>query len=621
MYQYYFGFKERPFQLVPNPAYLFLSRGHEEAMAHLTYATTDGDGFVAITGEVGTGKTTLCRAFIESLDDHCEVAYIFNPKLTAVELLQGICDEFGIVASDNTTTKDLIDLINRFLLSKKDDGKQVMLIIDEAQNLSREVLEQIRLLSNLETNTEKLLQIVLVGQPEMDDILCTYELRQLSQRITLNCYLSPLTYQETVQYIRHRIRLAARNEGVDFSIPAFRKIYGFSKGIPRLIHIVCDRALLTAYGMGKHRITRGIVNRAIQEIGARGDIGRLRTIEKRKTILLASLLCIVLFLLVTPRPGDFSIGLFTGFLGHRQPSSESGTADPPVQPGDGQGKKPSVFNGPGASRIASTPGLTEPTGFTPETALETVEPGNPFPEPTVVSIAGVQSSPLAALLSRMDTDASKKMALADALSLWGVEIPVKAYTEKALADPESCFILTAGQNGFQVHSMQSSLARVSKLNLPAIFEFYLPGRSDPYFLTLDRIDNNKLSFLTDTETGHIEITTGDIETLWPGMVHIPWVNFYDYNAMTPISGSEEDVLKLKQLLEAIGYKDLEPGIVYDTKTEAAVKELQRRYAIPMDGLVGPLTKIALYNEQPGLYIPHIRSGKTTIQITGAGGAR
>ena len=613
MYQNYFGFKERPFQLVPNPAYLFLSRSHEEAMAHLTYATTDGDGFVAITGEVGTGKTTLCRAFIESLDEHCEVAYIFNPKLTAVELLRGICDEFGIVTSDSNTTKNLIDVLNRFLLSKKDDGKQVMLIIDEAQNLNREVLEQIRLLSNLETNTEKLLQIVLVGQPEMDNVLGTYELRQLSQRITLNCYLSPLTYQETVQYIRHRIRIAARNEGVDFSMPAFRKIYSFSKGIPRLIHILCDRALLTAFGMGRHRITSGIVSRAIREISTRGDVSRLRTAERRKTILLVSLLCLVLFLLFTLKPVHFGKTPITESVERFRISSESETTDPPIEPSNAKGVEPID---PDSSETSGTASAPERPEFIPKTAPEPVETAGFSPESATVPVAGVQSSPLVALLTGMDAETSKDSALVSALSMWGVTPPIKTYTEKELIDPKTYFVLTARENGFQVHSMQSGLARVSKLNLPAILELYLPGQSDPYFLTLGRIDNDKLTFLTDAEGGRLGVTAGDIETFWLGLVYIPWVNFYDYNGVTPISGPGDDVLKLKQLLETIGHKDLEQGIVYDTKTEAAVKELQRRYAIPMDGFVGPLTKIALYNEQPGLNIPHITTTKATAQATG-----
>ncbi len=303
MYKKYFGFKERPFQLVPNPAYLYISPSHEEALAHLSYAVSQGDGFIAITGETGTGKTTICRAFIENLDDHSEVAYIFNPKLTSAELLKTICDEFGINLPSGYTNKDLFDAFNGFLLGKRVEGKHVMLIIDEAQNLSREVLEQVRLLSNLETNKEKLLQIVLVGQPELDDLLGSYELRQLNQRIALSCRLIPLTYEESVKYIQHRIRIASRREGVSFTGPALRKIHTFSRGIPRLIHIVCDRALLTAFVANSEKITGDIVDVAIRELTPpQQDIHRLRAFESKKTLALAGLLCIVVLLFFIIKP-------------------------------------------------------------------------------------------------------------------------------------------------------------------------------------------------------------------------------------------------------------------------------------------------------------------------------
>ncbi|MBW2011384.1 MAG: AAA family ATPase, partial [Deltaproteobacteria bacterium] len=191
MYKNFFGFKERPFNLVPDPAYLFLSKSHEEALAHLTYAVVQGDGFVEITGEVGTGKTTLCRAFLESLDDDTKTAYIFNPKLDSIQLLKAINDELGI-NSDADNTKELIDSLNLFLIEKKTQGKNVILLIDEAQNLTREVLEQLRLLSNLETTKQKLLQVILVGQPELREKLDSHELRQLGQRISLSCQLIPL---------------------------------------------------------------------------------------------------------------------------------------------------------------------------------------------------------------------------------------------------------------------------------------------------------------------------------------------------------------------------------------------------------------------------------------------
>ena len=265
MYNKFFGFKEKPFKLVPNPEYLFLSKSHEEALAHLTYAISHGDGFVEITGEVGTGKTTLCRVFLESLDKSIEAAYIFNPKLDALQLLKAINDEFGIDSTPDNT-KDLIDMLNVFLIEKKAAGQKVLVLIDEAQNLSLEVLEQLRLLSNLETTQEKLLQIILVGQPELGDMLSSHQLRQLGQRITINCQLLPLTYQETRDYIRHRISLASHRAGPPFDKASYRAIYEYSRGIPRLINIACDRILLNAFSRNSFKITGSITKEAIREL-------------------------------------------------------------------------------------------------------------------------------------------------------------------------------------------------------------------------------------------------------------------------------------------------------------------------------------------------------------------
>ena len=236
MYNEFFGFKEKPFSLVPNPAYLFLSKTHEEAMAHLVYALSQGEGFAEITGEVGTGKTTLCRALLENLDENTESAYIFNPKLDSIQLIKAINDEFGI-PSDADNIKDLTDTLNSFLIEKKADGKDIVLLIDEAQNLSREVLEQLRLLSNLETSQYKLLQIILIGQPELKGMLESHDLRQLRQRITLSCHLNPLTFRETKEYIIHRLKTAALNHVTDFA-PGAIPIW-FDPAEPQMVPIVC----------------------------------------------------------------------------------------------------------------------------------------------------------------------------------------------------------------------------------------------------------------------------------------------------------------------------------------------------------------------------------------------
>ncbi|MBU0769598.1 MAG: AAA family ATPase, partial [Proteobacteria bacterium] len=297
MYKNFFGFNERPFKLVPNPAYLFLSKSHEEALAHLTYAVIQGEGFMEITGEVGTGKTTLCRTFLEHLNNDTKAAYIFNPNLNSVELLKAINDEFNI-PSDADNTKDLIDTLNAFLIEQKTQGKNTILLIDEAQNLTNEVLEQLRLLSNLETAKHKLLHIILVGQPELNEKLNSHELRQLRQRISLSCRLIPLSFKDVRNYIQHRINVASGKPGIQFDDAAYRSIYNYSQGIPRLINIVCDRALLTAFGLDQKEITQKIVRASIKELTDRNDIIKNSFKKRKKAILFFSILSLILFMII-----------------------------------------------------------------------------------------------------------------------------------------------------------------------------------------------------------------------------------------------------------------------------------------------------------------------------------
>ncbi len=268
MYNAFFNLREKPFKLVPNPEFLFLGKCHEEALAHLMYATSQGDGFVEITGEVGTGKTTLCRVFLENLDKNIEAAFIFNSKLNATQLLQTILKELGIISIANGPTELTSDL-NDFLLEKKAQGKSVILLIDEAQNLGKETLEQLRLLSNLETTRSKLIQIILVGQPELKDILDSHEMRQLRQRINLSFHIHPMTKKETLDYITHRVNIASLSPQTLFTRSAQKAIYRFTRGIPRLINIACDRSLLVAYSLKHKKVSPSSVKVAIDELDMR----------------------------------------------------------------------------------------------------------------------------------------------------------------------------------------------------------------------------------------------------------------------------------------------------------------------------------------------------------------
>ncbi|WP_020483123.1 ExeA family protein [Methylomonas sp. MK1] len=266
MYQQYFNFSELPFSISPDPHFMFMSERHQEGLAHLLYGINRGGGFVALTGEVGTGKTTLCHCLLQQLPDNVDIALILNPKLTALELLATICDELGIRHNSMPiTAKNLIDAINHYLLTAYANGRRTVLLIDEAQNLSMTVLEQIRLLTNLETSKAKLLQIILVGQPELNNMLARQDLRQLNQRITARYHLLPLSLEETRAYIQHRLRVCKGNYRL-FNPAAIRKIYQYSNGVPRLINILCDRALLGAYATNAGLITPAIIRRAAAEV-------------------------------------------------------------------------------------------------------------------------------------------------------------------------------------------------------------------------------------------------------------------------------------------------------------------------------------------------------------------
>lgn len=266
MYNHYFGFSEAPFSIAPDPRYLYLSEQHREALAHLVYGIGDHGGFVVLTGEVGTGKTTVCRCLLQQVPEHIDIAVIVNPKLNAHELLQTICDELGVgTAEDNPTSKNLLDALNTFLLATHARGRNAILIVDEAQNLAPDVLEQLRLLTNLETNERKLLQLILLGQPELNTLLAQQSLRQLSQRITARYHLRPLARDEVVSYIEHRLAVAG-GRGHLFSKAAIARIFRYSKGIPRLINLLCDRALLGVYAANGSGVDVAMVRRAATEV-------------------------------------------------------------------------------------------------------------------------------------------------------------------------------------------------------------------------------------------------------------------------------------------------------------------------------------------------------------------
>jgi general secretion pathway protein A len=270
MYTSFFGLSEKPFAITPDPRYLYLSERHAEALAHLLYGINESGGFIQLTGEVGTGKTTVVRTLLSRVPHHADVAVILNPRVTPVEFLLTICEELGlsVAEADRDSVKQMVDTLNRRLLSAHAEGRRIIVIVDEAQNLSAEVLEQVRLLTNLETPTQKLLQIILIGQPELRELLDRNDLRQLAQRITGRYHLKPLSREETQGYVRHRLRVAGA-AGEIFTPGALREVHRLAGGIPRVINVSCDRALLGAYTQEARKVTATLVRQAAGEVYGR----------------------------------------------------------------------------------------------------------------------------------------------------------------------------------------------------------------------------------------------------------------------------------------------------------------------------------------------------------------
>ena len=266
MYLSHFNLTETPFSIAPNPRYLYLSQRHQEALAHLLYGVNGDGGFVLLTGEIGAGKTTVCRTLLEQIPESCDVAYIFNPKLSVAELLSTICVEFGIACPpDNSSIKIFVDCINAYLLDAHARGRHTVLIIDEAQNLSADVLEQMRLLTNLETSRRKLLQIILLGQPELTAMLERPELRQLAQRIVARYHLGPLSKAEVAAYVQHRLDVSGAQRPL-FPATLMSRLYHLSGGVPRIINVICDRALLGTYTQGKEKVDAATLEQAAREV-------------------------------------------------------------------------------------------------------------------------------------------------------------------------------------------------------------------------------------------------------------------------------------------------------------------------------------------------------------------
>jgi general secretion pathway protein A len=533
MYQHYFGLAEAPFSIAPDPRYLYLSQRHQEALAHLLYGVSSDGGFVLLTGEVGAGKTTVCRCLLQQIPASCDVAYIFNPKLTVEELLSTICVEFGIAyPPGNASIKVFVDCINAYLLDAHAKDRHTVLIIDEAQNLSADVLEQMRLLTNLETNQRKLLQIILLGQPELALMLERPELRQLSQRIVARYHLGPLTKPEAAAYVRHRLEIAGAQRQL-FPATLMGRVYRLSGGVPRVINVLCDRALLGTYVQGKERVDRATLAQAAREVFHQAP----------RRSLVRPLLVILIFVL----GGVLAMTLYQREL------RETGTATAPA-----------TMAIPAAQTIATGPTKVAPAKEAPVK----------------------QAKPAAALLATLEWPAdeprsrSEAIAYAALFQAWGADYNWA----------DAC--RQAEGLGLRCRSARGGLDELRRLNRPAAL-LMRDDQGREFYAALIALEDKTATFVIGAETRTVALAA--LAAQWSGQYTLLWRMPPDARE-TIRSGERGPVVQwlIRQLAQAQGQvADTSKDRLFDDVLERQVKQFQLAQGLIPDGVVGPQTVMRL----------------------------
>ena len=597
MYEAFYGLNEKPFNLTPDPSFLFLSEKHKEAFAHLLYGVRNRNGFVMVSGEIGTGKTTICRSLLSRLDPDSEVAFIFNPRLSPQELLKTINEEFGI-ASRARSVKELIDELNAHLLARASEGKNCILVIDEAQSLTPSVLEQIRLLSNLETERQKLLQIILVGQPELAEMLELPELRQLNQRITARYHLRELNFDETLHYIAYRLRIAGGRRKVRFTRSAVRTVYASSGGTPRLINAICDRALLIGYTLEKHQITRGIIRKAVKEI--RGEKLRRKTGGILRPALPAPLYLVflvpllILFFVVVPRDLMTVDGLNdlwnAGAARWRDAAAEPEEFRVEARVRDYTAIAPAEL------RIPDEPEWIEvvlPVAVDPEVVpsdeMASPEPVTSIDEEAVESVSGPSIIPDASLREAI-ADRARSTCRNDGLNAIMAEWGVKATSTYPAGHTVKGVVAFANLNGFSFVELTATFDQVLAVNLPVLME--LRGPQADLWVGVVKVNEDYVRIASGKARFH-DVRADEIRSRYTGKAAFLWVDPEPDAEMVVPWTRGPNVAKVQDQLHTLGLLKGETYGAFDRKTINAIRRVQAMAGLWVDGIVGRQTRMVL----------------------------
>jgi general secretion pathway protein A len=582
MYCPFFGLQEKPFSITPDPRFLFLSPSHQEALGHLLYGIEERKGFITVTGEVGTGKTLLCRALLDRLGRHVRTALIFNSFLSEIELLRSINEDFGI-PQRGATRKELIDLLNQYLIGEFSAGRNAVLIIDEAQNLASPVLEQIRMLSNLETERGKLLQIVLIGQPELRAQLCRPELRQLNQRIALRYHIQPFTRQETEDYINHRLVVAGSHGGVKFSRRALSTIYRLSDGIPRKINLLCDRALLSAYVHETNLIDHTHVRQASLELeGQEGGAPRpvARDMSRHRFLIMQGLL---LGLALTVGGGTW-LGMkwskILEFLVVMPAEMTETSAKTLIASSDGPAKP---AKDPPMARLQETSGdhvsPQAPTGSPPLTSGETMTSGEAVETPTQ-SIVGISGFAPASLPGEV--------------LLRALLVEFRRDPQQPGASAKTTLVSVASGFGLEMLPIRIDLNRLKQFRVACLVETASSPASEPTLLIVRGVSADGVE-LTDASGVIRRLGDAEFAKSWFGQAYLFHRRGLELRQILSRGKQNPEVRMLQRRLSELGYMETEPSGLFDDDTTEAVRRLQKEHAIQVDGAAGAATKIVLYH--------------------------